>query len=364
MGSALATGPIISEDLREAFEHGARHDPFLGAEWFENLIRTTVAAPWEELRMYSHGAGGRCARAVLPMRVLRRPFPAGDRLVGLSSFYSPVFGPATDYAAPDLAARVRGLVDRIADGPWGVVDLHPLEEGTTALFAQGFRSAGWLQQRYLSFGNWYLPLEGTGFEGYMASRPARLRNTLRRKGRGFRDAGGTLEIASEPERLQPFVDAFQQVYARSWKRPEPFPDFVPGLVRSFAARGWIRLGVARLAGTPAAAQIWIVANGIAYIYKLAHDEGLAGYSPGSLLTALMMEHAIDQDRVRCVDFLMGDEPYKRDWMTHRRERYGILAFDPRRPAGIIAALRHIGGRRLARALRGLSGRRRFAREDG
>jgi hypothetical protein len=364
-GLAAAAGPdpIIPDALRPAFDQADRHDPFLGPEWFENLLRTTVAAPRQSVRLYSHGTAGQPAQAVLPMRISRRGLPPGHRIEGLSNFYSPVFGPVTDYAAPDLESRVRGLIGRITAEPWAVIDLHPLEEPLAILISGAFRTAGWLQQRYLSFGNWHLQLDGMGFTEYMASRPARLRNTVLRKSRRFRAAGGTLEIASAPHELRPLVDDFRRVYGRSWKKPEPFPDFIPGLVESFGARGRIRLGVARLGGSPAAAQIWILANGVAYIYKLAHDETLAGYSPGSVLTASMMEHAIDQDRVGAVDFLMGDEPYKRDWMSHRRERYGLLAFDPRRAAGVASALRHIGGRRLARALRVLAGRPRPARED-
>jgi hypothetical protein len=267
-----------------------------------------------------------------------------------------VFGPVTDYGAADLRERVQGPVARIASENWALVDLHPLEAEMASVLAGGFRDARWWVQRYFCFGNWYLPLEGMGFNRYMSARPARLRNTLRRKGGRFRGAGGTLEVVSDRDGLRRCADEFQQVYARSWKRAEPFPGFIPGLVEALGERGWVRIGVARLAGAPAAAQIWILANGVAHIYKLAHDSGLGAYSPGSLLTARMMEQVIEDDRVEAVDFLMGDEAYKRDWMTHRRERLGILAFNPRRARGLAAAVRHIGGRGLARTLRKLKGR--------
>jgi CelD/BcsL family acetyltransferase involved in cellulose biosynthesis len=63
-----------------------------------------------------------------------------------------------------------------------------------------------------------------------------------------------------------------------------------------------------------------------------------------------MRHALDVDKVREVDYLTGDDPYKRNWMSHRRERWGIAAFDPRRPRGIAAALYHFGGQALKKAL--------------
>ena len=98
----------------------------------------------------------------------------------------------------------------------------------------------------------------------------------------------------------------QENYAASWKTPEASTLFVPGLIRSCAHRGWLRLGIARLGDLPIAAQIWIVANGKADIYKLAYDERHKNYAAGTILSALLMQHAIDKDKVSEVDYLIGD----------------------------------------------------------
>ena len=58
----------------------------------------------------------------------------------------------------------------------------------------------------------------------------------------------------------------------------------------------------------------------------------------------MFEQALDVDRVAEVDYLNGDEPYKQDWMEHRRERHGIIAFDLAQWRGLKAGLRHWAGR--------------------
>jgi CelD/BcsL family acetyltransferase involved in cellulose biosynthesis len=118
------------------------------------------------------------------------------------------------------------------------------------------------------------------------------------------------------------------------------------LIRTCAQQGWLRLGICRVDGEPAAAQLWIVANGIASIYKLAYDEKFASLSIGSILTARLMRHAIDIDKVREIDYLTGDEPYKQDWMSHRRTRWGIVAFNLRSPRGLLSAARHIGASKL------------------
>jgi CelD/BcsL family acetyltransferase involved in cellulose biosynthesis len=38
-----------------------------------------------------------------------------------------------------------------------------------------------------------------------------------------------------------------------------------------------------------------------------------------------MRHVLDVDRAAVVDYLTGDDAYKRDWMSHRRERVGVSA---------------------------------------
>jgi CelD/BcsL family acetyltransferase involved in cellulose biosynthesis len=126
--------------------------------------------------------------------------------------------------------------------------------------------------------------------------------------------------------------------------------FMPELCRMAAARGWLRLALARIDGRPIAAQIWLVAGARAYIYKLAYDRSMSRVGAGTLLTARLMRHVLDVDRVAEVDYLAGDEPYKREWMNRRRERRGIVGFDPRSAAGIVQAVRHFGGRALRRVI--------------
>jgi CelD/BcsL family acetyltransferase involved in cellulose biosynthesis len=151
----------------------------------------------------------------------------------------------------------------------------------------------------------------------------------------FAADGGTLELLVDSTHLARGLDAFQQVYRAKWKKEEPFPQFIPGLVQTCAERGWLRLGVAWHNGQPIAAQLWIVANGKANIYKVAYNEDFKPYAPGTLLTALLMAHVIEQDRVTEVDFLIGDDPYKKTWMSHRRERWGIIAYNPKTLGGLL-----------------------------
>jgi CelD/BcsL family acetyltransferase involved in cellulose biosynthesis len=59
-----------------------------------------------------------------------------------------------------------------------------------------------------------------------------------------------------------------------------------------------------------------------------------------------MEYAFDVDRVSEVDYLTGDDPYKKQWMSHRRERWGIMAFNPWTLRGCLTMAKNIGGHAL------------------
>ena len=94
-----------------------------------------------------------------------------------------------------------------------------------------------------------------------------------------------------------------------------------------AEQNALRLAIAYLGAEPVATQFWIVADNTAYIYKLAYKEAYKSMGVGSLLTAKLMQYVIDVDKVTTVDYLTGDDAYKQDWMTQRRERWGIEVFN-------------------------------------
>jgi hypothetical protein len=57
-----------------------------------------------------------------------------------------------------------------------------------------------------------------------------------------------------------------------------------------------------------------------------------------------MKYVIDCDRVSEVDFLTGADPYKKGWMSHWRERRGIVAYNPKSIIGLaLMGKQMIGG---------------------
>ena len=269
------------------------------------------------------------------------------QLNGLTNYYASLHTPFHTLAA-DRVGAARALVAQLqAEYPaCSILKLAPLnaEAADTAVLRAALGSAGWFTKSYFCFGNWYLPCEGLAFADYMKARDSQLFNTWSRKAKKFKPDGkgeARLQLVTRPEDVAVAMNAFDTVYAKSWKDAEPYPDFVRGWAAVCAHEGWLRLGIAWVGDVPIAAQFWFTVAGRAYIFKLAYDEAFTKWSAGTVLTAYLMQQALDVDKVVEVDYLTGDDPYKKAWMSHRRERIGLLACKLRSLRGFLAASREV-----------------------
>jgi CelD/BcsL family acetyltransferase involved in cellulose biosynthesis len=344
-GASIDTHVHVQElpaDVLALMQKAERRHVELGADWYANLIDTVYASePQAHVRIHVLRRQGR-PLAVLP--TVAQSGALGREISALSNYYTAIFAPALedDVEAEDLLPLTRAL--RRAGGGAAAYRFSPMDPDSRefAVLKRALALAGLSTHAYFSFGNWYEPVRQS-WADYLKDRSGQLRSTIKRMGRKFASEGGRLEVVRGGEALEGALAAYRDVYAHSWKLPEPYPDFVPGLIRLCARRGWLRLGLAWLNDKPVAAQIWIVANGRANIYKLAYDQAYKALAPGTLLTALLMEQALDLDRVQEVDYLIGDAPYKAEWMGQRRERLGLVAYDPLTLRGLLGLARQTLG---------------------
>jgi len=229
--------------------------------------------------------------------------------------------------------------------------LDALDPAIAAEFAAGGKQSGLCAVRFDHFGNWYEDVSGLDWTGWLTRRPGALRETIRRRSRRAEQLQGAhFRLFDKENDLAAGIDAFETVYARSWKEPEPYPAFNPAQIRAAGSLGMARVGVWWIDAIPVAAQFWIVERGRATVLKLAHDEAFKEHSPGTVLTAWMIRHMIEQVQVSELDFGRGDDPYKRDWVGFRRQRTGVMLVNPRHPRGMLALVRHALGR-ITAALR-------------
>lgn len=298
--------------------------------WFETLAATTLGEGEKAFLAVARQEGE--ALAALP-------------LVRTAAGVRALTAPYTTRYAPALAnldgARLLG--ERARDYAGGVMRLDAVaaDEPGMAAFLDGLKASGLAAARYDHFANWHEPV--TDFESYWRKRPSRLRSTVRRK--QALAAKAAADFCCYRHGFDDAVAIYQDIYGRSWKEAEPHAGFIPALVSRLAPA--VRLGVMRLDGEPAAAQIWLVSGGRATIFKLAHRENAAEFSPGTLLTRWMIETLIREEALTEIDFGRGDDAYKRDWLGQSRKRIGVIAADRRTGAGLSALLREVVPTRLS-----------------
>jgi hypothetical protein len=242
----------------------------------------------------------------------------------------------TLFSAPlggDENARIFGTL--VAGRIGGKVRLDALDMADSAsrAFEQGLAAGGLVVARFRHFANWFEQIDT--FADYWNGRGSQLKSTVKRKAaplqRDDRLGFEQIDMAADWRRG---TEIYKAIYARSWKPAEPHPRFMDGLLEKMGPRGIAKLGVATIDGRPAAAQIWLVQQDRATIFKLAHDPAFDGQSPGTLLTHWMLRQLHEKDGVRDVDFGRGDDAYKRLWLHSSRDRQGILAASPRSLKGL------------------------------
>ena len=301
---------------------------FSSLEWYK-LLAAQILGKEESGLFYWMNEGDRMM-AMLPMlhdAIKHRLLPDLQGLRNLENYYTPLFQPLG--SSDSNFEFISEIIHEHAHCDY--LQFSPLDVDSD--FYYGLVSFldknGYWVESNPCFANWYQPILGRSFNDYWQDRPSHLKQTLKRREKRLLRAGEVhfaLAQSSSDDwsRLQ---QDYLQIYQASWKEPEPYPHFIPKLVEIAANRGCLRLGVLYLDSQPTAAQLWFSEEGVASIFKLAYDPKYKEYSPGTILSARMMAHVIDIDKVTEVDFLSGDDSYKRDWMSHRRERHTLTAYN-------------------------------------
>lgn len=333
---------------RELFESAGKYDFFSSLPWYQTFINHATG-PKQAVRIYVAEANAAPVAAL----VLRTPDEAQSlrELDSCSNAFTTRFAPVAVPGTADVTAGIAAIGRTIAaERPrWDYIRLGamPGDEHFYDDAANAFRDAGLWIQPFQHFGNWYEDVRGVSFEAYVCNISKSLRQIWNR---ARRDDAPSFHLITEPTDVDWGINAYNEVYASSWKEPERFPLFIPELMRNAAAAGALRLGVLTYHDRPIAAQLWLVGGERCTIFKVAHDEAYKRLSPGTVLTFHMLKHVLNYDTVAEIDFGCGDDAYKRRWLKSRRTRWGIAAFNPETLRGLIHGAAHIWGGPIKRRL--------------
>ena len=339
----------LPNDVIQLFKKSEQVNFQLGLPWMHNLVET-VYQDHDGVHLYVLRRKG---RPMAVLTILATKMTTGWQVQALANYYTSFYEPLLEERA-SLSPLIQTILK--AHAPVVSLRFSPMDpESATYQHLKNTLQTNHLRPfDFFCFGNWYLQVSDD-WDAYFKSRTGALRNTIKRMTKKFEAEGGAMQLQQDGLNLPEAFDAYQKVYATSWKEAEPYPKFMPGLIQMCADQGALRLGIARLNGQAIAAQIWVVVNKKAFIFKVAYDENFKSYAPGTLVTTMLMKHVLEHDQVTEVDFLTGDDPYKKNWMSHRRERWGIIAYNPKTLGGAAGFAKEVLGRALRTVIDRLGG---------
>lgn len=225
---------------------------------------------------------------------------------------------------------------------WDLIDLNSLPEENFdfTLVDKGLKETGLRSNVYFCYKNWYLDKIRYSAEEYFKSRPKIIRKDVPYCQRRLEKVGRLkFELIKGNNEIDRYIDMYHEVYSNSWQEREDVgPNFHRDLAKLASRKGTLRLGFLFLDNVPISSQFWIVNNQTAYILKTVYDHNQRIFSPGKILTMLMVQYAIDVENIKEIDYLHGDDNYKKDWVPYCRDRKGILIFNKTLRGTILSCL--------------------------
>lgn len=332
----------IPETFNSLFELSSKRSFFCSREWFtlleENIYQDSVL-------IFTIASSKGRPLLILPCY----ESSDGRHLHSLANYYSSFYMPmvASEHSQP--AALFDALFKTINACQYHLVSFQPMDNMSSeySFLLSTLKNNAYYTEPFFTFGNWFEKIQSCVFTDYYQQRSSKLKNTIRRKEKKLSDY--EIKITSDYDEIKQLLPEYQKIYSSSWKVEEDYPLFIENMVLTFAKMGQLRIGLAYIDKVPAAAQLWFVSKGfvdsekkagnIASIYKLAYDPQFKSTSIGSILTAAMFASVIEKDNVIEIDYLTGDDAYKKDWMGQRRERWGIVAYNKKTLRGMMLAIK-------------------------
>jgi CelD/BcsL family acetyltransferase involved in cellulose biosynthesis len=287
------------------------------AEAAGNLFSTYEwAQAWVEhlgdddaLRLFGVRDGAGRLAALLPLTVARMGPVTVARLVGHGP--GDRLGPICSAADRPLAARaLRLAVERIgADVFLG--ETVPREEGWAGLL--GTTSLGGQPSPVLA-------VHGLTWDAFLAARSRNFREQARRRERALRKKHDVAFRLADEETLEADLDTLFRLHDARWEGATSTFDAATGdFHRAFSRRalerGWLRLWVLEVDGTPVAAWHGFRYAGDEWYYQSGRDPEWERRSVGFVLLAHTVREAMDEG-VGEYRLLRGGEEYKGRFSTH------------------------------------------------
>jgi CelD/BcsL family acetyltransferase involved in cellulose biosynthesis len=206
----------------------------------------------------------------------------------------------------------------------------------------------------------FIPLSGKSWESYLATLGAEHRYNFHRKWKRLnRDYRVSFEQVRTQEQCRQSIDLVIAQHNLRWRDRGGSDAFHTSALIEFhrefcqvaLERGWLRLYVLRLDGTPAACLYGFLYGRKFYFYQSGLDAAYDKHSVGLVTMGLAIQRAIEECAEE-YDLLHGSEAYKSHWSRDSRKLVRLEVYPPQ---GLGWIFRHTveierGARRIVRRM--------------
>jgi CelD/BcsL family acetyltransferase involved in cellulose biosynthesis len=325
-------------------ENSGHHVPFLCFDWFKIWLKYFVKGNDLFILLVYDGDHPVAIAPLLFKSEKFRGFIKARKIELIGNVHSPIRNFIFKNQDDEEKGRsLRDIIDFFKGEyrDWDVIELDslPEEDRSIDILTKIVSRSGLKQRQYNCFGDWYLDEINYSGDEYIKGRPKNTRLELKRRKKRLEEIGQLeFQIGKDKDKLDYYINLYHEVRSKSWKHPEMDILFQRDFRQLAAEKGWLRFGFLFLNSSPIAVQLRIVSNGVAYFMDTVHDPNYNQFAPGSILRAEFTKYLIDVDKVKEIDNLKGDEPYKKEWTPKRRERIGITMFNNTLKGQLLALL--------------------------
>jgi hypothetical protein len=193
---------------------------------------------------------------------------------------------------------------------------------------------------------------------YLAQLNPRTRQRLRRQARKLcTEKNAQLEKFTAPGQVHQFLKQLDEIYGDAWqakrlgyrqRNTEAQHRFLSGIAQC----GWLRSYTLTADQQPVAYLLGYQHDGSYYYSEIGYRQQWSDYSPGAVLTYLFLEDLFQDNRPKLVDFLVGDQPYKRSLSNSQQSAAPVYLAPPNRWRLLLRLqqLLHFISRRAVRAV--------------
>ena len=321
---------------------------FFGREWFTGIVSTSLDDRIKP-RIYGVEDSNGKPRIVLVMRspsaragsIIRSSIKRQGSLSSLTNFQSCEFGPALPTEENPVEA-IQELAQYLhAESPaWTFIEITSIDRDSTFFCSviYALQHAGFVVGTRFHFGNMYERFDNLNYAEYIKQRDAGARKAFKnyaRKSRKLERQGKVkFRLFVDETDIDSAIVDYGKIHEESWKESEQDPEFITTVLRSAARLGRLRMGILYYNGAAIATEVGVLSGRRATMIKTAYNKHYSDYSIGAIVMMRVLEYLVDTDRVNEIDFGRDDQDYKRLWLPRRRERWAIVAFNPRKLNGI------------------------------